>query len=144
MKEYLINKTDKVAIDTNVLVYAYQNEDLLLKDISIEILKVDNLYVSHFAFIEFLHIIKFRKMTKIDVLGFGNNILEIIRLNDCNKETYNLAYFLIKRYDCSLPDSIIIADAIINNCDILYSRDMQHNQIYEKRTRIINPYKHSP
>lgn len=123
MKKYLINKTNKVAIDTNILVYAYQNEYLLLKNISIEILKLDNLYVSHFAFTEFLHVMKSRKITKIDVLSFGNNILEIIRLNDCNKETYNLAYFLIKRYDCSLPDSIIIADAILNNCDILYSRD---------------------
>jgi len=138
LKKYLINKA---AIDTNILIYAHQNEDLLLKNISIEILKLDNLCVSHFAFIEFIHIIKFRKMSKTDVLGLGNDILKIIRLNECNKEAYSLAYFLIKRYDCSLPDSIIIADAILNNCDILYSRDLQHNQMYEKRTRIINPYK---
>lgn len=142
MKNYSKNKSNKAAVDTNVLVYANQNEDLIVKNISIDILKIKNLHISHFAFFELLHVLnKKKKINKIESLAFGNEILALIKMTNCTKEVYQLAHFVIKKYDCSLPDSIIIADAILNDCDLLYSRDLQHNQIFEKKTRIINPYK---
>ena len=142
MKDYLISKINKIALDTNILVNAYQNNDLTLKTNSIEILKTTNLHISHFVFVEFLFVLKSKKkIEKKEAMRFGNELLKIIEMTDCTKETYNLAYFIIKRYDCSLPDSIVIADAILNKCNILYSRDMQHNQIFEKKTRIVNPYR---
>jgi len=43
------------------------------------------------------------------------------------------------RYGYSYWDSLIIATALQNNCGILYSEDMQHDQLIEDRLRIINP-----
>ncbi len=37
-------------------------------------------------------------------------------------------------------DSLIISTALENNCEILYSEDMQHKQIIENKMVIINPF----
>ncbi|SFO87434.1 PIN domain-containing protein [Hydrogenimonas thermophila] len=46
------------------------------------------------------------------------------------KEKYKLQYY----------DSLILATALENGCNILYSEDMQHNQIIENQLKIINPF----
>ncbi|APB35038.1 Putative nucleic-acid-binding protein, contains pilt domain [Gloeomargarita lithophora Alchichica-D10] len=43
------------------------------------------------------------------------------------------------RYGYSYWDSLIIATALQSNCNILYSEDMQHDQLIEGKLRIINP-----
>jgi predicted nucleic acid-binding protein len=34
----------------------------------------------------------------------------------------------------------MLASALENDCTILYSEDMQHNQVIEQSLRIINPF----
>lgn len=38
-------------------------------------------------------------------------------------------------------DSLIIATAVQNNCKTLYSEDMQHSQLIESKTLIVNPFR---
>ena len=54
----------------------------------------------------------------------------------------SLAHILniISKYKFSYWNSLIIASALQNNCTILYSEDMQHNQLIENKLRIINPF----
>ncbi len=47
---------------------------------------------------------------------------------------------LMKTYNYTLYDSLIITAAIEANCTILYSEDLQHNQQIGK-LKIINPFK---
>jgi len=35
---------------------------------------------------------------------------------------------------------MIVSAALQSECEVLYSEDMQHNQIIEKRLQIINPF----
>lgn len=131
----------KSSIDTNILVYAYQDSDLFLKETAIEVLNKVDVYVSHFAFCEFLHYLKvIAKKQKKELLKFGNKLLEELPLNITSRDTYLYAYNLLIKYDFQFTDSIIIADAILNDCKIIYSRDMQHNQLIDKKIRIINPF----
>ena len=44
------------------------------------------------------------------------------------------------KYEFSYWDSLVIASALENGCEILYSEDMQHNQIIEDKLKIKNPY----
>ena len=44
------------------------------------------------------------------------------------------------RYRYSYWDSLIISTALQSDCSILYSEDMQHNQLIEDRLRILNPF----
>ncbi|MEY3882473.1 MAG: hypothetical protein RIQ94_3269 [Pseudomonadota bacterium] len=44
------------------------------------------------------------------------------------------------RYQFSNWDSLIIAAALLAKCDILYSEDMQHNQVIDGQLTILNPF----
>lgn len=43
------------------------------------------------------------------------------------------------RYGYSYWDSLVISTTLQTNCSILYSEDMQHDQLIEDKLRIINP-----
>ena len=44
------------------------------------------------------------------------------------------------KYLFSYWDSMIIATALIAECNILYSEDLQHEQLIENQLRIMNPF----
>ena len=64
--------------------------------------------------------------------------------------TYNLALIypatidsaleIKNKYKYSYYDSLIISSAIENDCEVLYTEDMQHSQIIEDKLTIINPF----
>lgn len=47
---------------------------------------------------------------------------------------------IAERYGFSFYDSVIIASALLAGCKILYSEDLQHQQVIEKRLTVINPF----
>lgn len=47
---------------------------------------------------------------------------------------------IIKKYDFSFWDSMMIAAALINHCNIIYTEDLTHQQIIEDKLQIINPF----
>ena len=47
---------------------------------------------------------------------------------------------IAERYGFSFYDSVIIASALLAECKILYSEDLQHQQVIEKRLTVINPF----
>jgi len=47
---------------------------------------------------------------------------------------------IAQRYQFSFYDSLIIASALEAGCITLYSEDMQHEQVIEKRLTIRNPF----
>ena len=51
----------------------------------------------------------------------------------------NIAEQIMLKYDFQIFDSIIVASALEANCAILYSEDMQHNQIMERTLTIKFP-----
>ncbi|MCA9935537.1 MAG: PIN domain-containing protein [Anaerolineales bacterium] len=48
------------------------------------------------------------------------------------------------QYGYSYWDSLILATAFLNNCQIVYSEDMHHNQLIESSLRIVNPFVANP
>lgn len=59
------------------------------------------------------------------------------------KTTYLIAFDVSINYGFSFWDSLIIASALENGCDVLYTEDMQHNQLIENKLRALNPFNHS-
>ncbi|HNZ27311.1 MAG TPA: PIN domain-containing protein [Spirochaetota bacterium] len=55
-----------------------------------------------------------------------------------NLDTIINAIHISNKYKYSYYDSLIISTALENNCNILYSEDLQHNQLIENKLRIIN------
>jgi len=54
--------------------------------------------------------------------------------------TISQALSISKLFKYAYFDSLIIASALENSCKILYSEDMQHGQVLEKKLTILNPY----
>jgi len=44
------------------------------------------------------------------------------------------------RYQYSYWDSLVIAAALLADCQTLYSEDMQHQQVVNKKLQILNPF----
>lgn len=68
------------------------------------------------------------KLTGACVVGVEN---EAVAVN---------ALFIFNRYNLQPFDSKIVASALHTSCSTLYSEDMQHGLIIEKRLTIINPF----
>ena len=60
---------------------------------------------------------------------------------EINPDTIVQAIDMHDRYKYSFYDSLIVATALENKCQKLYSEDLQHNQIINKKMKIINPFK---
>jgi predicted nucleic acid-binding protein len=72
-----------------------------------------------------------------------SGLLEIAELSIITKSTYDDAFNLRQKQSISFWDSLIVASALANNCFILYTEDLQHNQLIENNLRIINPFSSS-
>jgi predicted nucleic acid-binding protein len=134
------NKYQSFAIDTNILIYAYKNENAEKTKIAESIL-TNKPYLSCQVISEFLNFLRSREhIEKRASMKLCIKLIEISQINTSSKDTYHYAYNLILKYDFQLFDAIIIADSILNNCKILYSEDMQNNLFVEKKLKIINPF----
>jgi predicted nucleic acid-binding protein len=60
---------------------------------------------------------------------------------DVNFKTISEGFEIKKKYKYSWYDSLLLATALLNNCTIFYSEDMQHKQKIGNKLTIINPFK---
>ena len=62
-------------------------------------------------------------------------------ISDLNIHILDHTLKISARYGFSFWDSMMVAAALDNHCSVLYSEDMQNDQIIEKRLQIVNPFK---
>jgi predicted nucleic acid-binding protein len=55
-------------------------------------------------------------------------------------DTIREAVRLAARYQLSHWDSLIVAAALLAECETLYSEDLQHRQVFDDRLTVINPF----
>ncbi len=55
-------------------------------------------------------------------------------------QTHDLGLQISERYGFSVYDAMIVASALLAECSILYSEDLQHGQVLEKRLTVRNPF----
>ncbi|MEO3403933.1 hypothetical protein AAFN85_08515 [Mucilaginibacter sp. CAU 1740] len=66
--------------------------------------------------------------------------LPFCELFSADLNVFGEALRLIKRYDFQMFDAVVVASALEADCNILYSEDMQHNLMIDKKLTIINPF----
>lgn len=134
--------SDKVFLDTNVLVYSYSNSETEKQSIARKLITDNNSYISTQVLQELTN-------TATRKLSFSfpqaeNAILECIKNNILHSNTVLTikdACRIAEKYSFSFYDSLIIAAALECDCPILYSEDMSHNQIIDGKMKIINPFR---
>ncbi|MCK4763156.1 MAG: PIN domain-containing protein [Candidatus Aminicenantes bacterium] len=131
---------DSVFFDTNVLIYNYSNEEEK-KEKSINLAAKNDGIISLQVINEFVNVLKKKFKKK------GDEILDALAEIEASFTIRGFSLDLIKRavslsskYEYSYFDCLIIASAIDSSCSILFTEDMQHNQLVEKKLRIINPF----
>lgn len=134
-------ETAKIAIDTNVLLYAYDDKDSHKQDRAIEIL-LKRPYVTQLVIFEFMKVFerKFKK-EKNEITKLTIKLLkELVYPLSQHSDIYNYAHFLVQRYNYGLSDILVLSDSILNSCSVLLSEDMCNGMIVDKKLKIINPF----
>jgi len=129
-----------IALDTNVLVYCHSNDELNKQEIATSLFAFYPV-VSTQVLSEYLNVVKRTlKLPKDEVMDICLQNIELCILQPVGLTTLRSARNLIDKYDFQLFDGIIVAAALEANCHILYSEDLQHGLVVEKRLEIINPF----
>ncbi|MEP7221084.1 MAG: PIN domain-containing protein [Novosphingobium sp.] len=126
------------AIDTNIAVYAFGQGDKVIRALDV----LEGATISVQVLNEFANV-ALRKLAyttakldeRIDVIRWLVDAIEPI-----DETTHDLARDITARYKLSFYDSLIIAAALLADCETLYSEDMQHGLIIEGRLTIRNPF----
>ncbi len=133
--------SDKVFLDTNVLVYSYSVSEEDKQLTARKLIAEADSYISTQVLTELTN-----TLTRKFKLPYEAALMAI---NECcannhvfinNPETIKGAIKIADKYGFSFYDSLIISAALETDCKILYSEDMHHGQVLEKKLQITNPF----
>ena len=132
--------SDKVTLDSNILIYAFADQDDFRKSIAKEIISKCNIIslqaVNETAYV-LLRKFNFPKEQLEQVVQF---LKEQFIISSLTVNILDQTISLSKKYNFSFWDGMMIAAALDNHCSIIYTEDLNHNQLIENRLRIINPF----
>jgi len=136
---------DNIFLDSNIILYSYSKTESNKNQVANNLIFSHNhnkVLISTQVINEVTNILY--KEFELDSISIENVILEI----DNNFKVVNFflttqikAVKIKEKYKLQYYDSLILATALENSCTILYSEDMQHNQLIENQLKIINPFK---
>ena len=128
--------SDKVFIDTNIFVYAklitgqeqvkYQQAKCFLQS------QQQTVVVSTQVLSEFVNVLIKHRVSDNAIQAGIDAIAENSMVSPVSFCTVQDALKIKSRYQFSYWDSLIIASALENGCTILFTEDLQHNQMIEE------------
>jgi predicted nucleic acid-binding protein len=129
----------KIFFDTNTLLY------LLSSDIKKADWVSGNLQQSNVISIQVLNEFTSASIRKIKISNaeldeFLDLFTSTFNVRSLDVDTFETGLMVSRRYGYQHYDSMIIAAALQAGCEKLYSEDMQHRQIIDKRLQIVNPF----
>jgi predicted nucleic acid-binding protein len=131
---------NKIALDTNTLIYLYDSTNEHKRDISDSLIQLQP-YIPAQVVSEFLNVSKrLLKIPKLEVLKKCNSVFSRCNLLPTTFTVLQKSETLISKYDVQLFDAIIIATALEGGCNVLYTEDMHHGMIIEESLTLINPF----
>ena len=126
-------------LDSNILIYIAALDDMKI-DRSSELL-YGECVISVQVLNEIANVLRRkRKMPWERVREFLALIEEVAVVMPLDADCHRIGINVAERYGFSIYDSMIVAAALQAGCDILYSEDMQHDQLIDGLLTIINPY----
>lgn len=135
--------SDRVFIDTNILVYAkIDSQDVEKHQKAKEFLigLSQSVYLSTQVVNEFYTVLVRNKIADKVIQDCIAAILHDVKLETIRLTTIYLAWEIRAKYQYQYFDCLIIASALEANCNILYSEDLQHSQTINGKLKIINPF----
>ena len=113
----------KAFIDTNVLIYWV--DDSARADV-VEQLLAQEAVISVQVLNEFANVLRRKRaMALPDVETLCTTLIDTCDVVDLSVRTHQTALTLMARYNLSVVDANIVAAAVLSDCAVLYSEDMQ-------------------
>jgi len=78
--------------------------------------------------------------SKSDAHEVADALMDLCEVVSVDEGTVREAMKLAVRYQLSHWDALIVAAAIQASCDLIYSEDMQHEQVFDDRVSVKNPF----
>ncbi len=127
------------AIDTNIAIYAFTKDERRLAAISLIEAgpKISIQLLNEFVSVS----LRKRKTDWLEIeesLDILSGLATSIRALDF--DVHDLGRILARRYQLGFYDALIVAAAMLDGCNTLYSEDMQHGQVFDNTLTIINPF----
>ena len=133
---------DRIFIDTNVLIYAYSETEPDKKDIAFTVLENHHVVISIQVINECIWTMNRKFGVDLEQLQVLSDRLwqkfEVVLLK---KSSIDKALSIAMQYKFSYWDSLIIASAVENECDTLYTEDMQDGLVIDEKLKVVNPFK---
>lgn len=129
----------KIFFDTNTLLY------LLSSDIKKADWVSKNLQQHNVISVQVLNEFTSASLRKIKISNteldeFLDLFTSTFQVRSLDMDTFETGLMVSRRYGYQHYDSMIIAAALQAGCERLYSEDMQHRQVIDKRLQIVNPF----
>ena len=135
---------EKVFIDSNIFIYAYTGDDERKHSVARDLLRNNvlnnEIIISVQILNEFYSVLARFKYPHNEIKSCMDEIIEQVKVLPLELETIKRCIFIKEKYNYSWWDSLVLASALENDCAILYSEDLQSNQIIENKLRIVNPF----
>lgn len=135
--------SDKVFLDSNILIYAYSIDEPLKRDAVTHILeRHETIIISTQTINEFINVMsKKKKLSYAQIMQCIHEFFSTFTVEQIYPATIIKAIDIAGTLKYSYFDSLIIASALITKCTILYTEDMHHQHNIEDSIKIINPFK---
>lgn len=137
---------DKYFLDTNIIVYSFGPKNSIQRERSRELineaLSLENGCISYQVLQEFINVStkKFKiPITPTDLNKYLSEVLFPLCEIHSSADLYTDAVEIMDRWKFGFYDSLILASAILTDCKILYSEDLQDGQKIQGLT-VINPF----
>ena len=129
----------KIFFDTNTLLYLLSADNKKADWVS------KNIQQSNVISVQVLNEFTSASLRKIRITNaeldeFIDLFSNTFSIRPLDMDTFEAGLSVSRRYGYQHYDSMIIAAALQAGCERLYSEDMQHRQIIEKKVQILNPF----
>ena len=129
----------KIFFDTNTLLYLLSSDNKKADWVS------KNLQQHNVISVQVLNEFTSASLRKIKISNteldeFLDLFTSIFNVRSLDIDTFETGLMVSRRYGYQHYDSMIIAAALQAGCERLYSEDMQHRQVIDKRLQIVNPF----
>ncbi len=132
--------TDKPFLDTNIVLYTI-GQDKLKTEVARGLVATAP-FVSAQVINECVNVClqKFG-FSRDRAYAFADNVMRRTNVLPLDEAVIRKSAEIAIRQQISNWDALIVAAALLADCDTLYSEDMQHGQVFEGSLTVINPFR---
>lgn len=131
--------TVKVFSDTNIVLYTI-GQDARKAKIARELVSLCPLVSAQVINESISVCLRKFGFTKERAYAFADSIMRFVDVLPVDEITIRKSSEIAIRHQLSNWDALIVAAALLANCDTLYSEDFQHGQVFETQLTVVNPF----